>query len=173
MRKTIVLTACMILAVSFLYAKRMAPELIDPVKNDKYVVTAPNACHWHNDPKTKEFVRPGCCFMGGIHVYDRKTKDLIWRTRVYEVKVNPCVELDVQEVYITKMELKGDILTVTNEKNFVYEVDLKNKKIKAVKGDLVIKNRFADESDKCDDPFNPEISEQGTACDQEEVKKIK
>ena len=171
--KRVMVFVLFVLFATVIFAKRMAPEPVPPVMNDKYIVTAPNACHWRWDKNTKEEFRPDCCFMGGIHVYDRKTKELLWRTRVYEVKINYCVEPDVQEVYITNMALKGDVLTVTNEEEFIYEVDLKNRKIKAIKGSMTVKGRFAEESDRCEHPMRPEITEQGTACDQEAVKKIK
>jgi len=162
-----------VLFATVIFAKRMAPEPVPPVMNDKYIVTAPNACKHRWDEKTGEHFPPNCCFMGGIHMYDRKTKALLWRTRVYEVKINYCVEPDVQEVYITKMVLKGDVLTVTNEEEFVYEVDLKNKKIKAIKGSLVVESRFLEEGSHCERPMRSEITEQGNACDHEAVRKIK
>jgi len=47
------------------------------------------------------------------------------------------LERDVQDVFIQTMELKGDVLRITNERKSEYELDLESLEVKVVKGALV------------------------------------
>lgn len=53
----------------------------------------------------------------------------LWRVRIYEVRVDPKLERDVQEVFITSLEVKDGNLIVTNERGEKYALDLKTRKV--------------------------------------------
>jgi hypothetical protein len=54
--------------------------------------------------------------------------------QVYAVKYDPQLEADVQDCYITRMDLETDHLRVTNERGYVYLVFLDSLKVRAVHG---------------------------------------
>ena len=51
------------------------------------------------------------------------------------MKIDPDLEEDVQWVFITKLELSGDKLLVTNSKGNQYRVDLETGKVEKVEKD--------------------------------------
>lgn len=63
--------------------------------------------------------------MGYLYAYGPKTEFLLWEKKIYDVKYNPLLESDVQDVFISKIFPKGDILVVVNEKGDQYEVNPK------------------------------------------------
>jgi hypothetical protein len=117
----IALALSLLLLISPSWAKRASPAAVTPAENGKYYITAP------------------CCYMGGIKVYEPKTKKFLWKMRVYNVQFCEEMERDVQDVHIKNLDLKDDILKVVNESGDVYEVDLVKKTSKAIKGALVIR----------------------------------
>ena len=48
-------------------------------------------------------------------------------------RIKPWLETDVQEIYISKLELRGDLLWVEDEATRCYQVDLKTKKVRKTK----------------------------------------
>jgi hypothetical protein len=63
--------------------------------------------------------------MGSVEARDEKTDQLLWTTKVYSVAYDSNLETDVQDVFITKLEVANGKLFVTNESNQKYQVDLK------------------------------------------------
>ncbi len=61
---------------------------------------------------------------GVVEARDEKSGALLWRVRVYSTRVDPKLERDVQDVFLTSARLEGGKLVVTNEKGETYEVDL-------------------------------------------------
>jgi hypothetical protein len=89
------------------FAKRRAPEPVTPVVHEEIRYEAPIER------------------MGWVEAWDVKTGATLWDVQVYKVDVDPNLERDVQEVYITKLEIEGGDLLVTDERDREFLVDLK------------------------------------------------
>jgi hypothetical protein len=63
--------------------------------------------------------------MGYVEARDVQNNILIWRKQIYKVTYDVNLEKDVQDVYITNLQIEDINLLVTNEKGVVYKVDLK------------------------------------------------
>ncbi len=46
-----------------------------------------------------------------------KTKETIWKKKIYSTLMNPVMEHDVQWVMIKRIEFKNDLLLIENEEN--------------------------------------------------------
>ncbi len=117
-----VLTIILTLAPS-LFAKRSAPGEITPLvyKGIKYIVH-----HWGASIKKKQ--------NGGfIEAFDLKERRRLWLLRVYEIEYNTNVEKDLQDIFITKIEIRNNRLIIHNEKKDKFVVDLKTKSVKPKK----------------------------------------
>jgi hypothetical protein len=57
----------------------------------------------------------------------------MWRVQVFHNRIKPWLETDVQEIYISKLELKGELLLIEDEASRCYQVDLKTKKVRKTK----------------------------------------
>ncbi len=68
---------------------------------------------------------------GVIAAVDEKTGNEVWTLVVYETVYDKAEETDVQDVYITKMKVnwRGTVLTVINERHKTYLVDLNDRTI--------------------------------------------
>lgn len=53
----------------------------------------------------------------------------LWRVRIYEVRVNPELERDVQDVFITSLSEKDGALLITNERGEKFTLDLQTRKV--------------------------------------------
>lgn len=86
------LTLLMLLAIS---GKRTAPAPVTPLVHDgvRYAAT-------------------GCCTVTATLARDRR---LLWRCEVYRIDVDPNLERDVQDVFITRLSFRGNRLLVDNE----------------------------------------------------------
>jgi len=122
MKKIILNILLLFIFSNVIYADRDDPVQIKPVKYKHYLITAPNTAN----------------FMGEIIVLDKKTKNRIWSKKIYTVKYNREIEGDVQAVYITKISLRNNILTIQNEKRYIYELNLDTQEIKVIKGERSI-----------------------------------
>ncbi len=113
---------CTILAVlpaSTALAKRSAPNKVTPVKSGDIEYRAP-----HNQ-------------MGSVEAWDTRQNQLIWRRQIYVVEYTIGLERDVQDVFISTLELKGKTLIVKNERKSEYQLDLDTLQVKVLKGSLV------------------------------------
>lgn len=97
-------------------AKRAAPKDVPPVTRDGVVYSAP-----HDQ-------------MGCVVAKDEKTGKVLWTVKVYDVKIDPNLEKDVQDVFITELRFADGKLIVTNENGAQFEVDPATQAVKALKG---------------------------------------
>src|SRR5689334_10506356 len=95
-------------------AKRMGPKPVAPVEANGVRYVAPN-----------ESGREG-----RVEAQDAKSGEKRWDALIYTVTIDPNLEEDVQWVFITKLELKGDLIRVTNEKDQTFTLDPKTKQVK-------------------------------------------
>lgn len=91
---------------------RAPPKRADPVSHNNVQYSAP----WDK--------------MGYIEARDAKTEELLWDLQVYEVDVDPSLERDAQEIYITFLKITSQGLEVMTEAGTKYLVELKSKKVK-------------------------------------------
>ena len=105
-------------------AKRPGPTEIKPLIAGEYVYTVP---HWSSENGTKQ--------NGGyIRVLDAKTGVEAWSLQVYKTKYKSDLERDIQDVFITDIEIdiSNTVLTVKDELGRRYEIDLKTKKVQSI-----------------------------------------
>ncbi len=67
---------------------------------------------------------------GVVQARDAKSGVLLWTMEVYEVKRDPEVEADAQDVFITSARIEAGLLIITNERNDTYEIDLVTRKVR-------------------------------------------
>ena len=118
-----ILALCLVLALipaSFALAKRGAPKDVPAVKSGTIEYRAP---HDH---------------MGYVQAWDTSTGKAIWRRQIYVVKYDPNLESDVQDAFITTLELNDRSLAVKNERGFEYTLHLDSLEVKVVKGSFVV-----------------------------------
>lgn len=66
---------------------------------------------------------------GYIEARDVKTNDRLWELRVYEIKYDPHLESDVQDIFIVSLKIEGKKLIVVNEKRDKFTVDLDTREV--------------------------------------------
>ncbi len=120
--KKIIFLAVVIMLTPFLFcslveAERGPASQVEPVIYKEIKFIAPNT------PEK----------MGYVEAWDIKTNKKLWELKVYEVKINPQIEADVQWKFITSLYIYGGKLIAVNEAGKRYEVDIAAKKV--VKGD--------------------------------------
>lgn len=64
-----------------------------------------------------------------IQAIDIKTDEKLWDLVIYEVKLDPNLERDVQDVFINSMKIEGDKLHLTNESQEEFVVDLSKRRL--------------------------------------------
>ncbi len=101
------------------FAKRSPPVKVEPVRVAEVEYRVP-----HDQ-------------MGCVEAWDVRTNQLIWRKQVYVVKYDVDLEKDVQDVFITAVELQKGKLLLKNERQSEYELDLETLQAKATKGSLL------------------------------------
>lgn len=67
--------------------------------------------------------------MGAVDAWDKTAGKWLWKTRVYEVKIDPDLEEDVQHVFIAELKINAGKLLVSNERNERYTVDAKTQDV--------------------------------------------
>jgi outer membrane protein assembly factor BamB len=107
----LVLCALLICGIAPAFAKRLAPRPIAPVVADGIRYSAPADA------------------MGFVVAAAADTGEELWRVRIYEVRVDPNLERDVQDAFITSLEVKQGALIITNERGEKYALDLKTRKV--------------------------------------------
>lgn len=68
--------------------------------------------------------------MGYIEAWDVETDKKLWELKVYDVKIIPLLELDLQWIIITFLSIEKGKLIVVNDRDYAYEVDLETKKVR-------------------------------------------
>lgn len=104
-------------------AKRVPPKDVEPViyKDIKYIAPYFKIIN-------KEVRR-----CGYVEAWDLKTNKKLWDIQVYKIDYDPILEQDVQDIFITSLTIKNERLVVVNERNEIYEIDLKTKTISKIK----------------------------------------
>lgn len=104
-------------------AKRGAPKPVAPVRHGGLEFRAPHD------------------LMGSIEAVDAERGVRAWYRQIYVVARDLSLETDVQDVYVTKLQVipDRDVLEVTNERGWVYELDLKTFEVKTIKGQPVVR----------------------------------
>ncbi len=71
---------------------------------------------------------------GYLAAYKGSSDERLWRLRVYELKVDPNLEGDVQDVYFAKMEASSDghELLIENETGGRYAVDVRTQGVRKI-----------------------------------------
>ena len=73
-----------------------------------------------------------------IKVYSKGTNDLIFFKQIYFIVYDPTLERDVQDVFITKVEIKGNSILIHNEIGYIYSFNMNNYKLSVIKGNTII-----------------------------------
>ncbi len=104
-------------SASMAYADRADPKEVTPVVSGAIEYRAPQDQ------------------MGCVEAW--QGKDLVWRRQIYVVKYFIPLERDVQDEFITTIELKNNTLIVKNERDSEYHLDLTSLEVKVIKGSLI------------------------------------
>ncbi|HEY0714058.1 MAG TPA: hypothetical protein VGF45_15365, partial [Polyangia bacterium] len=67
-----------------------------------------------------------------VQAVDKKSGKPLWLREVYRVKVDPQLEGDVQDVFITGLRVRGRKLIVENERKERFEMDLASGRVRAL-----------------------------------------
>ncbi len=124
MNKIIFTIITCLLFSNFIYAKRKAPEKVNPVIYNNIKIIAPLSTD----------------SIGTIIAYDDKTNEKLWIRQIYTIKYIPDLEQDVQWVFINKLEIKDNCLLIYNEKNYVYKLNMESYELTVINGDFVIQS---------------------------------
>jgi hypothetical protein len=101
------------------HAKRLAPKEVSPVIHQGIKYSAP---HWGAPNGRKQ---------NGQYIQARnaETDKLLWELRVYEVKHDPKLESDVQDIFVTSLKFVQGNLEVTNEAGDKFVIDVSKRKL--------------------------------------------
>lgn len=113
----VLLTASLMLPLAAL-AKRIPAPVIEPIVHEGIRYTVPN------DKGT----------VGYVVASDVATGKQVWKKTIFRKCLCPCLEHDVQWVYMKEMRLDGQRLLLVAERDKVYSLDLKTRKVKKLKG---------------------------------------
>lgn len=105
------LCALLVCGIAPAFAKRAAPRPVAPVLCKGVQYSAPHDA------------------MGFVVATGISSGKELWRARIYEVRVDPNLERDVQDVFITSLTLKDGTLIITNERAEKFALDLKTRKV--------------------------------------------
>ena len=121
MMKIIHGTIWVLLLTSIAMAKRDAPKDVLPIVTENAVYTAPHV-------KLPQFSTRNPGFVEARHP---ETKKLLWRIQIYNIKYDPALEQDVQDVFIKTMSLdkKNNSLLISDERSRTYVLDLTTKAV--------------------------------------------
>ena len=100
-----------LLAATPASAKRAAPKPVPPVAANSIEYSAPREQ------------------MGFVVATDTTSHKELWRKRIYTVPINPVMERDVQDVFITSLVIEHRALIITNERGDRYTLDLATRRV--------------------------------------------
>lgn len=92
-------------------AKRSAPKPVPPVVVGRMEYSAPVDS------------------MGFVVATNAENHKELWRVRVYSVAINPFLERDVQDVFITSLAVEDGSLIITNERGARFVLNLATRKV--------------------------------------------
>jgi outer membrane protein assembly factor BamB len=116
--KTILLVVLLMFA-SFSFAKRPEPSIVKPVHYGNIVYSVP---HWAFENGTDQNG-------GSVAASDLKTGKLLWQVQVYSIEYISDLERDIQDVFISSIEIAGNTLTIKNELGHIFSLNIKTKKV--------------------------------------------
>jgi outer membrane protein assembly factor BamB len=102
----------LLLLPSTALTKRRAPKPVPPLVHEGVEYRAPHA------------------LMGFVEAIDTASGRQLWETRVYYVMIDPLGERDVQDVFITSLQVENGRLLVSNEAGKTFTLDLKTGQVK-------------------------------------------
>jgi hypothetical protein len=92
-------------------AKRAPPKLVKPVTVAGVTFSAPG---WP---------------IGILIATDVSSSRELWRQRIYTIHYDRTLEQDVQDVFITSLKLRGNVLLITNERGERFALNLSTRKV--------------------------------------------
>jgi hypothetical protein len=101
------------------YAKRAAPKDVPPVTFEGIKYAAPSSGLVNGKKQNGVY----------IEATSLETGKLLWELRIYEVKYDPNLESDVQDVFITSLKIVNRNLEILNEAGDKFVVDLSRHKV--------------------------------------------
>ena len=116
MKSVLLVVAMLVLLAPVAFAKRGAPAEVKPVICEGIEYRAPHSTIASNK-------------MGVVEAWDKATGKILWEQKVNTVAIDTNLEVDVQHVFITKLEIDAGKLIVTNERNDRYSIDPKTQKV--------------------------------------------
>jgi outer membrane protein assembly factor BamB len=93
------------------HAKRLAPTPVPPVTIGSIKYAAPEDA------------------MGYVVATNTSNGKELWRVRIYSVQINPILEKDVQDVFITSLVVSGGTLLIENERGDKYTLNVSTRKV--------------------------------------------
>jgi hypothetical protein len=117
--KLILVLMVLVVGSSVAFAKQPAPKEVPPAVIGGIKYTAPHWCRINGKDQQG----------GYIEARDFNTGRLLWELRVYEIKYEPGLEQDVQDIFITSLKVMDGKLQVANEKGDKFVVDLAQRKV--------------------------------------------
>ncbi len=152
MAKALGIFSLVLFLASTATAKRRAPEEVPAIVTDKAVYSAPHI-------RRPQFPARNPGFVEARHP---KTKKLLWWIQVYQIKYDPNLERDVQDVFIKTMALdpKSNSLLISDEKSRTYVLSLATREVtREASGDQMVSRSglryFKGETD----PFTGRVTE--------------
>jgi len=114
MKKTVLVVAVLVLALAAtaLWAMRENPAPVTPVVHNGVKYTAPMER------------------MGIVVALNATSGAVLWEQKIYDVKIDPALEADIQFVYITTLAIQGNDLIVTNEVGAKYAMNLSSRAVR-------------------------------------------
>ena len=68
---------------------------------------------------------------GVVEAFSNSKKNrLLWQKRIYRVKYDPYLGKDIQDIFITDLKLKRDLLIIKDEKNRKYSLNLRTREVR-------------------------------------------
>jgi outer membrane protein assembly factor BamB len=120
--------ASVVIATSFLspiaLAKRGTPKPVNAIVSSRVRYIAPSVM-----PKYRSIYGAPTCEIGCVEARNDRTGKLLWKIEVYQIKSDPQMETDVQDVFISALSIERGKLIVENEAGAKYSVDLKTRAI--------------------------------------------
>jgi hypothetical protein len=113
----VVLIVSLVFTCTTAMAKRTAPKEVVPLRVGDVEYRVPHFSH------------TGC-----IEAWDVKHGRMLWRKQIYVIRYDAVPEKDVQDIFITSIEMKEKILLIKNERDSEYELNLESLEVKVVKG---------------------------------------
>jgi hypothetical protein len=95
------------------FAKRTAPAKCKPVVHQGIRYVAPN-----DDGRRAH-----------VEAWEIESNKKLWDTTVFTNRIDPKLEEDVQWVFIKELRIQGGVLVVTSERDKVYLVNVKTKRV--------------------------------------------